>query len=1619
MKGNDMRGIILAVIAGSLLLHCAALWGDDRVICNFDDMGKASAGENTKVAVVTEHTTVGKKALRADFTDIGWPGIYVDGFPADWSGVNYLAVDVYNPGTKTIELCGWVKDDPKANVGNRFNFVGLLAEPGQHTIRLGLACEYKGNGAPLNNKNILGLALGPRQNQGAVTLFFSNLRLETMEAYWRCAVPPGGMGFKFSPMPFPGMVTITSQSVFNAQTGVGFTSTDGLSSQASQWPDSLTGGFTMQSMGKECEFKVNLPNGEYLVWLSAGKLVRPVWLSNGRTYRQQNPHHFLLAVGGTTVVDQTLDDLQMAGTNYMGRFLLAPSPVRPERIWETYINVMYPGTTHSVTVTNGALSFKFANYFLSAIVIVPVAKKVEFEKAVQAIREKRIESFVSTVKTPHAHAEVPGAGDYAIWVPGEAKLSVELNTTAFRPEALGPTSVPIEESERKPAQLQAAGALGQHVIMNLAVTPNTDLGRCTLVLADLVGPGRIPAAVIQGFFQNHFYNGRDWGGSVLSPTLTLEMDKGITRPLWLRVAVPVDAKPGHYKATFTFKPGNGKPTDVPVDFEVYPFRLCDNLPVAWGFYGRLGPLPEWCSPETRKRILTDRLAWLRDLGLTSITVESPGVGKLNADGTVAMKFDPTLLEAAKAAGLACNPTQALFDDAFCVNICKGIARYLPGCHPGSEFKDPKYRGYCLDAAKQYRQFIDKLGIPVVVGAPDEPRETSINAWNRNFDYSVEYLNILAEAGLRNHTNPMADSSGKKDYSQLVDYTDVLSTHGWIHSAKLVHQTQARKKTLWLNNTGKDRYTWGFYNWRVGSSGRWEWHIHWTDEGDDVVGRHPGGYPNSEWFNPMTRRECLTQEAPFDLCQGGFAFDNRMIRVSQGITDYAYVYTLEQALKANYGGPQAKIAAEARAFLEEIKNAMPEFPKIKGMDSASHGAEVGEGSEDEARLHVGEWRMKIGAYLKQLGYKAPGDPPAVVVKDIAGERRGQLVEAIIRGTHLCQADLVRQNGKGDPAAYGEQGLSAADQTQLIKAYGTIIATPPEDVAKWIAGDDNACGGGKAIAELTTAKIDLANSLPVSVMTRFITRRMGNVPSSSIRAVASLFQIVLETTRDAATLHNVFSVYHAAGLPVYMGELAINYDTPQFVMLGNELAPQCCASPFGTSADAWQMACRKLQNWGEQCTGKVTADTYAREVLEKSLAKECVSVIQAMPAQKICVIGHEFTMSTYWSSPASFTDIAAELIHGLNPKVEFCAFQKEGLDAQAALQLFADKAVATKPDKVLLVLSAAQEIEPLDALIKKVTASGAKVYVFDSLRADDVDAIGNCSDDVAQAAAASGATIIEVRKLLKAHLLRNDFVSLDGVHMTPVYHKVMATEWVKFLCGQRGAKLGEVRDPAAEETVKSIPGTEIRKLDKVPVMKDADWVSAASGLTEIDVGSIEIGSGLRRIGARVFMGYTAKELYALVVNCEPDTDKIVTTLKDPAADHNKDVWGDDNDELFLCANPGAAPHSYYHIIVNTAGVVCSGKNKVENGKREDKDWESGLTVKTKVIPSSFDAPGAWVAEVVLPFDKVGGTPASGAQWNINIARTRVEITAKERLLNWADIPAGDSYHQPERFKPITFK
>ena len=99
-------------------------------------------------------------------------------------------------------------------------------------------------------------------------------------------------------------------------------------------------------------------------------------------------------------------------------------------------------------------------------------------------------------------------------------------------------------------------------------------------------------------------------------------------------------------------------------------------------------------------------------------------------------------------------------------------------------------------------------------------------------------------------------------------------------------------------------------------------------------------------------------------------------MAEGITDYAYLYTLERLIeKRRRAAAHAKAVKEARDYLRCAEGAMPELPDVKGLAKADDGALVGLGVEDEARLQAAKWGLaRLAGLIEVLG-EVSRAPPA--------------------------------------------------------------------------------------------------------------------------------------------------------------------------------------------------------------------------------------------------------------------------------------------------------------------------------------------------------------------------------------------------------------------------------------------------------------------------------------------------------------------------------------------------------------------------------------------------------------------------------------------------------------------
>lgn len=394
------------------------------------------------------------------------------------------------------------------------------------------------------------------------------------------------------------------------------------------------------------------------------------------------------------------------------------------------------------------------------------------------------------------------------------------------------------------------------------------------------------------------------------------------------------------------------------------------------------------------------------------------------------------------------------------------------------------------------------------------------------------------------------------------------------------------------------------------------------------------------------------------------------------------------------------------------------------------------------------------------------------------RLAQLVEANIIAVHGFQVLLAKSSGKGQ-SCFSSGSLSEADLNALSEHQAKLLKTDVKQLRLWVEGGKSTFNPAEDLQPILMSGLKIPDNAPVNVFTSYL-RQNTKAGDVQIRAIASLYQTVLEVERDGDRLQEEFAFYIGLGMPVYVGQLNLPGTDADLLAVGRKLEGQSCEAPVGTTAAEWQIAGRKIWNWGEKNLHIRDERVLAAELLKEPEVKKIDPKLRALPPQKIAVVGHSFTMGLHWSSPSSFVPIVIDVFRRENPNVEFKQFAAGGLTASRAQKRFYQDVLAWKPDKVLFVVMTRtdEDYEALKAMGEGLRVAGIKTYMFDEVH--DPAAVTPGTVERARATAeAAGINVIEVGNTLANAPDRSKFICLDGIHMTEPYHRLMAKEWLKYL------------------------------------------------------------------------------------------------------------------------------------------------------------------------------------------------------------------------------------------------
>ena len=413
------------------------------------------------------------------------------------------------------------------------------------------------------------------------------------------------------------------------------------------------------------------------------------------------------------------------------------------------------------------------------------------------------------------------------------------------------------------------------------------------------------------------------------------------------------------------------------------------------------------------------------------------------------------------------------------------------------------------------------------------------------------------------------------------------------------------------------------------------------------------------------------------------------------------------------------------------------------------------------------------------------PQAQNTKSSENTRLAQLVEANIIAVHAFQVLLAKTSGKGQ-ACFSTGELSDAALNALSEHQAKLLKSDLKQVKLWIHGRESTFDPAANLQPILASGLKIPDNAPVNVFTRYL-RQNSRASDVKIRAVASLYQTVLEVERDGDRLQEEFAFYIGLGLPVYIGQFNLPGTDADLLTTGRKLEGKSCKAPVGTRAAEWQIAGRKVWNWGEKNLHIRDERVLAAELLKEPEVKRLEPKLRALPPQRIAVVGHSFTMGLHWSSPSSFVPIVIDVFRRENPKVEFRQFAAGGLTASRAQKRFYKDVLAWMPDKVLLVVMTRtdEDYEALKQMGEGLNAAGIKTYMFDEVH-DPAAVKPGTVERARKSAEEAGIEVIEVGRILANSPDRSKFICLDGIHMTEPYHRSMAKEWLKYLAGARGDK-----------------------------------------------------------------------------------------------------------------------------------------------------------------------------------------------------------------------------------------
>ena len=729
---------------------------------------------------------------------------------------------------------------------------------------------------------------------------------------------------------FEGFTQVTADMLYDKARGFGFRD----KSQKGRncvYPEPLACDLVMCEPRKTSAFYVDLPDGEYCVWVLSGVNSGGDGGSSGH-YETRCPYQVRVSGGDAMNVDVTAANyhkefLFRAYYDFLGRDDALPVDVydrcfRP-LFREKVLAAKVAGGRLAVEVVPGKSPIVSPAGFLNALVVYPADKAKQADAYLAWVNRRRARlGRIKEIVTPDP-APKPVAT-------AEDKQRGYILFTRPWSEVFRPNTRPREE--QRLGQLRVAAIAGQWEPAALCVYPLEDLGNCRLSVSDLTGPdgARVPSTSVEFSVvrflacraqasRAYAIDGFRRDGELVLSGEAASVHAGTSREFLLTITPPAALPRGIYRGRVTVNPEKGKPSEVELAVLVIPLQLLPpegwhtsfryTYPLPYDQY----PFPEMIDAQRKMHLAelrhmrhfrnTSAMATLHAWAWFDGKAGNPGLNALTRSGRFEFNapkmevflqwFRRDILPAYQEAGITEIPI-------WHAAIVPQIGEVDPSRYKaGQEFLLAMYAA-CRDLP--LRLIYDFGGEWSNDGQRGGQKGKIVYSWAK------QALPAIVTGSTLNGPYCL----------ETLGFVDFVGLRTYMFSDRQVREIRGKKGQPYVYGY-PDRFSNGLYLWRVGAKGNYLTEYYTRSAHGELFNDFDSTLADLAWVHALP-----SPDGPVPRV--------RLYARAAGFLDALTLYTLESLVsKAEAGGSaQARqLAAEARRFLDELRTGIPdEYQKIE-------------------------------------------------------------------------------------------------------------------------------------------------------------------------------------------------------------------------------------------------------------------------------------------------------------------------------------------------------------------------------------------------------------------------------------------------------------------------------------------------------------------------------------------------------------------------------------------------------------------------------------------------------------------------------------------------------------------